>query len=156
MRSGSGETCTPRISMSSPVLAITDSSAPASSWNPTASLAPPVPPASSATFMPSPGVLGQPGDAKAGVGLVAAVDRDQQGGELLDDSRHLQRAGVHRPQAAYLPDQLGHARLVGLAVAAYEDVLVELGREIAELRGADRVQGGDHRDPVGDHLLCLL
>ena len=87
--------------MSSPVLAITDRSAPSSSCSPAASLAPPVPPASRATFTRSRPVVGvrQPRDADPGVGLVAGVDRDQHRRQLLDDAGHLQRPGVDRAQA---------------------------------------------------------
>ena len=69
------------------------------------------------------------------MGLVAGVDRDQHRGELLDDPRHLQRAGVDRPQPGDQLDDRGDPRLVGLAVAADQDVLVELGVGVAE-RGA--------------------
>ena len=48
-RSGSGETWPPWTSASSPVLAITTRSSPATSSIPRASLAPPVPPASTTT-----------------------------------------------------------------------------------------------------------
>ena len=44
-RSGSGQTSRPWASASSPVLAITASSSPTTSWSPAASFAPPVPPA---------------------------------------------------------------------------------------------------------------
>src|SRR5690349_10539458 len=105
--------------MSSPVLAITDRSLPISSCRPAASLAPPVPPASSAIFI-GPASAGRSGrasrpvvgfpeplDADAGVGLVAGVDRDQHRGELLDDAGHLQRPGVDRAQPLDAFDQAG-------------------------------------------------
>src|SRR6478672_13037926 len=100
MRSGSGETWTPRSSASSAVLAITASSAPISSCIPAASLAPPVPPASSATRTRSAPVVvaWQAGQLDSGVRLVAAVDGDQQRRQLLDDAGHLQRTGVDRSE----------------------------------------------------------
>src|ERR1700686_899039 len=120
MRSGSGETWTPRASTSSPVLATTVRSEPISSCIPAPSLAPPVPPASSTTLMTASGSLGptyvpkeprrgeggssrpvvgvgEAGEPDPGVGLVAAVDRDQHRGQLLDDPCHLQRPGVYCP-----------------------------------------------------------
>src|SRR6476619_1807445 len=126
--------------MSSAVLTITARSAPISSCIPAASLAPPVPPASSATLIAAPPSrpvvsLWQPGELDPGVRLVADVDRDQQRGELLDDPRHLERAGVDRAQSRDQLDQRGDAGLVGLAVAADGDVLVELGLEVAKDRG---------------------
>src|SRR5581483_2103864 len=143
MRSGSGATCSPCTHVSSAVLAITARSEPTSSCIPAASFAPPVPPASSTTRISgpdrragvrrasgwplSPVVFGpEPGDPDPGAGLVAGVDRDQKRRELLDDSRGLERAGVHRSQARDRLDDLRHPRLVGLAVAADEHVLVEL------------------------------
>ena len=65
-------------------------------------------------------------------------------------------AGVDRAQAGDQLDQPRHPRLVGLAVAADEHVLVELGVGVGEGRGADRVQGGDDGDALGHHLLRLL
>ena len=62
------------------------------------------------------------------MGLVADVDRDQQRRQLLDDPRRLQRPGVDRAQAGDQLDQPRDPRLVGLAVAADEHVLVELVR----------------------------
>ena len=118
--------------MSSAVFAITESSAPSSSCIPAASLAPPVPPASSATFIRPRlrhaqwSLSGEPGDADPGVALVAGVDRDQERGQLLDDARRLERAGVDCPQARDQLDDPGDPRLVGLAIAADQDVLVEL------------------------------
>src|ERR1700709_2716788 len=125
-RGGSGERWTPSASMSSPVLAITLSSEPTSSCIPAASLAPPVPPARSATrisrLCPVVAVR-QTREADAGVRLVAGVDRDQQRRQLLDDAGHLQGAGVDRAQAGDQLDQAGDACLVGLLVAADEHVL---------------------------------
>ena len=90
------------------------------------------------------------------MGLVADVDRDQQRGELLDDPRHLQRAGVDRAQAGDQLDQAGDPGLVGLAVAADQHVLVELGVGVGEAGRPDRVQRGDDGDALGHHLLRLL
>src|ERR1700709_1652951 len=103
--------------MSSPVLAITLRSEPISSCIPAASLAPPVPPASrailtAADLLPVVAV-GKSGKPDPGVGLVAAVDRDQQRRQLLDDARHLQRPRVDRAQAGDQLDQSRHPRLVG-------------------------------------------
>src|SRR6476469_2751899 len=122
--------------MSSPLLAITARSEPISSCIPAASLAPPVPPARSAILIAvgsSPVVaVGQAGELDTGVRLVAAVDRDQHRGELLDDAGHLERAGVDRAQPRDQLDQPRHPRLVGLAVAAERHVLVELGLAAGE------------------------
>jgi hypothetical protein len=98
----------------------------------------------------------QAADPDSRVRLVAGVDRDQQRRELLDDPRHLERAGVDRPQAGDLLDQPRDLSLVGLAVSAQQDVLGELGARVRQHRGADRVQPGDNGDPVGDHFLGLL
>src|SRR4029079_12103117 len=68
--------------------------------------------------------LAEPGDADPGVGLVADVDRDQEGRELLRDPRRLERASVHRAKARDQLDDPRDPRLVHLAVAADEDVLV--------------------------------
>ena len=146
--------------MSSPVLAITVSSSPSRSCNPAASFAPPVPPASTTTDTrprPAPGIaVGEARDLQPGVCLVTAVDRDQHRRQLLDDPGDLQRPGVHSPQAGNPLDQRGHPRLVGLAVAADEHVLVHLVREVIQRRRAHGVQGGDHGDALGHHLLSLL
>src|SRR6476619_1431081 len=147
--------------MSSAVLTITARSAPISSCIPAASLAPPVPPASSATLIAAPPSrpvvsLWQPGELDPGVRLVADVDRDQQRGELLDDPRGLQRTGVDRPQSGDQLDQAGDSRLVRLAVTADEHVLVQRGVRVAEAGSADAVQGGDDGYAVRHHLLRLL
>src|SRR3712207_2088721 len=130
--------------MSSPVLAITERSPAIRSWSPAASFAPPVPPASSAIFIAggdawraargsspraSRPVVGfrEPLDADAGVGLVAGVDRDQHRGELLDDSGHLKRAGVHRAHPFDLLDEACDPGLRRLLVAADQHVLLERG-----------------------------
>src|SRR3954454_3768333 len=101
--------------MSSPVLAITERSAPRRACIPAASLPPPVPPASSATFIGGPPggdrtspsrpvvAVREPGDPNPGVSLVADVDRDQKRGQLLGEPRGLESSGVDRPQAT---DQL--------------------------------------------------
>src|SRR3954465_8162430 len=111
--------------MSSPVLAMTVRAGPPSSCIPAASLAPPVPPARSATRTATPAperasrpvvALGQAREADPGVRLVASVDRDQHRRQLLDDPRHLQGAGVDRAEAGDQLDQPRHLRLVGLLV----------------------------------------
>src|SRR3954452_14235942 len=120
--------------MSSAVLEITDRPSPSASCMPAASLAPPVPPART-TQRPIPLTaiarlrpvvcVGEAGDPDPRVRLVAAVDADQHGRERLDDPGLLERAGVDGSQAV---DQLDHSRypaLVGLLVAADQDVLVE-------------------------------
>ena len=50
----------------------------------------------------------------------------------------------------------GDTSLVGLSLSADQDVFVDLGVGVGEHRGADRVKRGDHRHPVGRHLLRLL
>src|SRR3954471_4127954 len=149
-RSGSGETCAPWISTSSPVLATTTSSSPTTSSIPRASLAPPVPPARTTT------TASHSGDLDPGVRLVAHVDRDQQGGQRLRDARHLQAPGVDAAQALDEVDQADHAILVLAVVAAHEDVFVERMLEVGARRGAHRVQRADHPHAVGGHLLGLL
>src|SRR5512133_3540766 len=117
--------------MSSAVLATTTSSSPTTSSIPRASLAPPVPPARTTT------TASHPGDLDPGVRLVAHVDRDQQGGQRLRDAGHLQAPGVEGAQARDALDQADDARLVLAAVAAHEDVLVEVVVEVAARRGAN-------------------
>src|SRR4051794_845079 len=150
--------------MSSAVLAITDRPSPSASCMPAASLAPPVPPART-TQRPIPLTaiarlrpvvcVGEAGDPDPRVRLVAAVDADQHGRQRLDDPRLFERARVDRAQAI---DQLDHGRdaaLVGLLVAADQDVLVE--RLIAgQDRGAHGVEGREDGDTIGRHLLGLL
>src|SRR6476469_10872620 len=120
--------------MSSALFAITDRPSPSSSCIPAASLAPPVPPARTtqrsipltvATRLRPEVALGQPRDPDPAVRLVAPVDADQQGRQRFDDPSRLQRSGVDRAEPVDQPDQLGDALLVGLAVAAEENVLVE-------------------------------
>src|SRR5258705_11940933 len=134
--------------MSSAVLGMTVRSEPISSCMPAASLAPPVAPASggilTGRYLLPVVAVGEAGQLNPCVGLVADVDRDQQGGELLDDPRHLQRAGVDRAQTRDQLDQPCDPGLVGLTVAADEHVLAQLGLGIGEGRSADRVQGGDN------------
>src|SRR5947199_7935235 len=110
--------------MSSPVLAITTSSStPTTSSIPRASFAPPVPPASTTTGLLT--ASSQAGDLDARPDLVPDVDRDDQGRQLLDDSRHLKRPAIHRPQALDRLDQLGQPLLVIRGIAAHQDVLIK-------------------------------
>src|SRR3954447_15980042 len=150
--------------MSSAVLATTERPAPSASCMPAASLAPPVPPART-TQRPIPltGIarlrpvvcVGEAGDPDPRVRLVAAVDADQHGCQRLDDPRLLERAGVDGAQSV---DQFDYSRdpaLVGLLVAADQDVFVELA-VAGQDRGAYGVQRREDGDSVGDHLLGLL
>jgi hypothetical protein len=100
--------------------------------------------------------VGQARDADAGVGLVADVDADEQRGELLGQARHLELAAVDAAQPVDALDERDHRLLVGLLVAADEHVLVERVVEVAEDRGAHRVQRGDDPHALGDHLGDLL
>src|SRR4051794_38182716 len=164
IRSGSGETSTPAISMSSAVLAITERPSPRASCIPAASFAPPVPPART-THRPIPLTaisclrpvvgVGEAGDLDAGVRLVPAVDADQQRRQRLHDLRLIQWARVDRPQSVDQLDDRRHPCLVGLAVTADQHVLVEL---LLAGQGwcAHGVEGRDDRDTVGSHLLGLL
>src|SRR6478609_4979322 len=120
--------------MSSPVFAITTRSSPTTSSIPRASFAPPVPPARTTTVL----IHSDARDFDARVCLVADVDADQQRGQRLGDPRHLEAAAVDAAQPLDALDHLGGDLFVGLAVAADQDVLVELVVEIAEDRGADR------------------
>src|SRR5580700_7808284 len=155
--------------MSSPVFAITVSeSPPTTSSIPRASFAPPVPPARTTTWVvtaspgsrcaPRPGwsMRAQARDLDSGPDLVAHVDRDDQRGELLDDPGHLERAAVDRPQPWDRLYELGERHLVLAAVAAHEDVLVEVVVEVRQERCADGVERGHHVHAVGRHLLRLL
>ena len=72
------------------------------------------------------------------MGLVPDVDRDHQGGDLFDDPRDLEGAGIYRAQAFDPRNQFGDPRLVGLPVATDRHVLVTggaqgIGLAIAEL-----------------------
>src|ERR1700709_1948949 len=111
-RGGSGERWTPSASMSSPVLAITLSSEPTSSCIPAASLAPPVPPARSATrisrLCPVVAVR-RTREADSGVRLVAGVDRDQHRRQQIEFGGHHHDALVARSQAGDQLDQAGDA-----------------------------------------------
>src|SRR5437763_348139 len=98
--------------MSSPVLAIvTSESAPATSSMPRASLAPPVPPARMTTGPLTPASFTwstrrEAGDPDPGPYLVAHVDRDDQGGELLEDPCRLERPAIHGAKPRNRVDQL--------------------------------------------------
>ena len=97
-----------------------------------------------------PQLVGQARDLDAGVRLVADVDRDHERGELLGEARHLQAAAVDAAQPVDGVQQRRHAGLVGARVAREQDVLVEDAVEIAQRRGADRVQRADDgRRPRG-------
>src|SRR5437763_3883733 len=68
----------------------------------------------------------QAGQPDPGVRLVAAVDRDQQGGERLGDARHLEAAAVDAAQAGDALNQLRRLALVRPPVAADQHVLVQV------------------------------
>ena len=97
-----------------------------------------------------------PSTAMLGVGLVAAVDRDQVGGQRLDLAGVAQPAGVDAAgagdgggQVADLPD--------GVAVLAeHQHVPLEVvDLRVVEQHGGDVVERRDHRR-VGQDLLRLL
>src|SRR5579884_730375 len=115
--------------MSSPVLARTTSSPePTTSSIPRASLAPPVPPASTTTGPLTP--RSQPGDLDSSSYPMARVDRNDQRRQLLGDPCHLEPATIDRAQALDPLDQLGHLGLVGGSIAAEQDILVQLVLEV--------------------------
>ena len=138
--------------MSSPVLAITTRSSPATSSIPRASLAPPVPPASTTTGPAHP----SPTIRTPVLAAVVRVDPDQQRLELLGHPRLLQRPRVDAAQPVDPLDQRDRLVLVRRVVAAHEHVLVEHRLGVAQARRRHRVERGDDAHAVGHHLRRLL
>ena len=96
------------------------------------------------------------GDAQPGVGLVAAVDGDEVGGQPLDLVGVAKAPAVH---AAHAGDPAGQRlnRVGGLAVVAQDEhVQIDLGDlRVQQQDGRDMVEGGDHA-AAGQDLGGLL
>ena len=90
---------------------------------------------------------GSPVIRTADVGLVAAVDLEQGGGQGFDGEGARQAAGVDAPEAGQPVDQFRHLPGRGPVVRAHHHVGVERVIEVGPRPGRQMVEGADHPRP---------
>ena len=90
------------------------------------------------------GSLFQAGYADAGVGFVADIERDEQGGDLLEDASVFQMAAIEGADAGDFFREAARDLVGPIIIAADNHVGVEVGFSVKKFSG-NILKSGDHR-----------